>query len=133
MLSLTKRCLWRGGLFALLTWGAGLLPVALRAEEPTPDAAQAVAVADPAAALDTRLAAIEQGLTDRKVVADAQIMIKVLGSSFRPVIFHANTDSNGVARVHLQLPHFTSGRAALLLRASHSGEEIELRRIVTPG
>lgn len=71
--------------------------------------------------------------TDRKVVADAQIMIKVLGSSFRPVIFHANTDSNGVARVHLQLPHFTSGRAALLLRASHSGEEIELRRIVTPG
>lgn len=71
--------------------------------------------------------------TDRKVVADAQIMIKVLGSSFRPVIFHANTDSNGVARVHLQLPHFTSGRAALLLRASHGGEEIELRRIVTPG
>lgn len=71
--------------------------------------------------------------TDRKVVADAQIMIKVLGSSFRPVIFHANTDSNGVARVHLQLPHFTSGRAALLLRASHGGEEIELRRMVTPG
>lgn len=71
--------------------------------------------------------------TDRKVVADAQIMIKVLGSSFRPVIFHANTDSNGVARVHLQLPHFTSGRAAQLLRASHGGEEIELRRIVTPG
>ena len=71
--------------------------------------------------------------TDRKVVADAQIMIKVLGSSFRPVIFHANSDSNGIARVHLQLPHFTSGRAALLLRATHSGEEIELRRIVTPG
>ncbi len=71
--------------------------------------------------------------TDRKVVADAQIMIQVLGSSFRPVIFHANSDSNGIARVHLQLPHFTSGRAALLLRATHSGEEIELRRIVTPG
>ena len=52
--------------------------------------------------------------TDRKVVADAQIMIKVLGSSFRPVIFHAKSDTNGLARVHLQLPHFQAGRAAML-------------------
>jgi hypothetical protein len=71
--------------------------------------------------------------TGRKVVSAAQIMIKVLGSSFRPVIFHAKSDSNGIAKVHLQLPHFQAGRAALLIRAMDSGEEIELRRIVTPG
>ena len=71
--------------------------------------------------------------TDRKVVPEAQIMVKVLGSSFRPVIFHAKSDNNGLAKVHLQLPHFTAGRAAMLLRAIHGGEEIELRRIVTPG
>jgi hypothetical protein len=71
--------------------------------------------------------------TERKVVRDAQIMIKVLGSSFRPVIFHAKSDSNGLAKVHLQLPHFQAGRAALLVRAMSNGEEIELRRIVTPG
>lgn len=71
--------------------------------------------------------------TDRKVVADAQIMVKVLGSSFRPVIFHARTDANGLAKVHMQLPSFQSGRAALLVRAMNAGEEIELRRIVTPG
>ena len=71
--------------------------------------------------------------SERKVVTDAQIMIKVLGSSFRPVIFHAKTDSNGLARVHLQLPHFQVGRAALLIRAITDGEEIELRRVVTPG
>ena len=71
--------------------------------------------------------------TGRKVVADAQIMIKVLGSSFRPVIFHAKSDANGIARVHLQLPHFQAGRAALLVRAMTDGEEIELRRAVTPG
>ncbi|MBK9215219.1 MAG: hypothetical protein IPM59_06410 [Chloracidobacterium sp.] len=71
--------------------------------------------------------------TDRKVVADAQIMVKVLGSSFRPVIFHARSDANGLAKVHLQLPSFQSGRAALLVRAMNAGEEIELRRIVTPG
>ncbi len=71
--------------------------------------------------------------TDRKVVPGAQIMVKVLGSSFRPVIFHAKTDSNGLARVHLQLPQFQAGRAALLIRAIADGEEVELRRIVIPG
>lgn len=71
--------------------------------------------------------------TDRKVLRDAQIMIKVLGSSFRPMIFHAKTDANGLAKVHLQLPHFHAGRAALLLRAMSDGEEIEFRRIITPG
>ena len=71
--------------------------------------------------------------TERKVVGDAQIMIKVLGSSFRPVIFHARSDANGIARVHLQLPHFEAGRAALLVRAITGGEEIELRRVVTAG
>jgi hypothetical protein len=71
--------------------------------------------------------------TDRKVVQGAQIMIKVLGSSFRPVIFHAASDVNGLAKVHLQMPHFNAGRAAVLIRALSGGEEVELRRIVSPG
>lgn len=71
--------------------------------------------------------------TARKVVPAAQVMVKVLGSSFRPVIFHASTDANGLARVHLQLPHFEAGRAALLVRALSDGQEHELRRVVTPG
>ncbi len=71
--------------------------------------------------------------TDRKVVRDAQIMIKVLGSSFRPLIFHAKTDVNGLAKMHVQLPHFHAGRAAILIRAMSNGEEIEFRRIITPG
>ena len=70
--------------------------------------------------------------TERRVVSGAQIMIKVLGSSFRPVIFHATSDANGLAKVHLQMPHFTTGRAAVLIRALSGGEEVELRRIVTP-
>ena len=68
--------------------------------------------------------------SDRKVIASAQIMIKILGSSFRPVIFHARSDENGLARVHLQVPQFAAGRAALLVRAVADGEEVELRKIV---
>jgi hypothetical protein len=71
--------------------------------------------------------------TERNVVAGAQILVKVLGSTFRPVIFHAASDRNGLAQVHLQLPHFNAGRAALLIRAMHVGEEAEVRRAVTPG
>lgn len=63
----------------------------------------------------------------------AQILVKIVGSSFRPLIFHAKTDSNGVATVHLQLPYFKSGRAALIIKAMIEGEEIELRRVIQQG
>jgi hypothetical protein len=68
-----------------------------------------------------------------KGISEAQVMVKILGSSFRPLIFHAKTDSNGVATVHLQLPHFRSGRAAILVRAMSGSEEAELRRVVAHG
>lgn len=70
--------------------------------------------------------------SDQKVVESAQIMVKVVGSSFRPVIFHARSDSNGLAKVHLQMPSFNAGRAALLVRAQNEGQEVEFRRIVSP-
>jgi hypothetical protein len=71
--------------------------------------------------------------TERKVVPGAEIMVKVLGANFRPVIYHARSDVNGLARVHLQVPHFQAGRAALLVRVIAAGEEAELRRLVKPG
>ncbi|HUR99136.1 MAG TPA: hypothetical protein VMZ26_13805 [Pyrinomonadaceae bacterium] len=71
--------------------------------------------------------------SDRRVVSSAQVMVKILGSSFRPLIFHASTDENGLAKINLQLPNFNSGRAALLARAVSGGEEVELRRAITHG
>ncbi len=63
----------------------------------------------------------------------AQILVKVIGASFRPLIFHAKTDHNGVATVHLQLPYFKAGRAAVLIRVMNEGEEVELRRVIRQG
>lgn len=63
----------------------------------------------------------------------AHIIIKILGSTFRPIIFHAKTDSNGIAVVHLQLPNFKSGRAILLIRALYEGEECEIRNVIEQG
>ena len=64
---------------------------------------------------------------------NAEIMVKVLGSAFRPVIFHAKTGEKGTAVINLQLPRFRSGRAALLVRATVADKEAELRRIILQG
>jgi hypothetical protein len=71
--------------------------------------------------------------TQSKVIADAQVMVKILGSSFRPMIFHARTDANGIAKINLQFPSFSEGRAALLVRATSEGEEVEFRRTIAHG
>ncbi len=66
-------------------------------------------------------------------LSGAQILVKILGSSFRPLIFHAKTDSGGVADVPLQFPHFRAGRAAMLIKVMSEGEETELRRVIRHG
>ncbi len=63
-------------------------------------------------------------------LSGAQVMVKVLGAAFRPLIFHGKTDKQGVAKVHLQMPLFKQGRAAILIKAMSEGEETELRRTI---
>lgn len=63
-------------------------------------------------------------------VAGATVTIKVLGTSFRPLLLSTTTDSAGVAMVRALLPRFTSGRAAIIIRAASDGEATELRRII---
>jgi hypothetical protein len=63
-------------------------------------------------------------------LSKAHIVIKVLGTAFRPQIFHAMADDNGISQVHIQIPEFKSGRSAILIKAIHEGEEIELRHVI---
>ena len=69
---------------------------------------------------------------DRDPVAKARVTLKVLGSSFRPESTIATSDKDGVALLFAQLPRFTAGRAAILVRAEADGETAELRRIILP-
>lgn len=71
-------------------------------------------------------------LESRDAVPDATITLKILGTTFRPVISSARTDRDGIAIVFAALPRFATGRAAILIRASADGEETEMRRIVHP-
>jgi hypothetical protein len=67
---------------------------------------------------------------ERQAVPDASVTVKVLGTEFRPLILSSKTDADGVAMVHVWLPRFTKGRAAILLRATADGCSAELRRVI---
>jgi len=60
------------------------------------------------------------------------VSIKILGTTFRPLIYTLKTDRDGVATVATQIPEFTSGRAAVLVRAVAKDQAAELRRIIHP-
>lgn len=63
-------------------------------------------------------------------VDEAAVTVKVLGTTFRPLILSTKTTGDGTAIVRALLPRFTSGRAAILIRARAGEQETELRRII---
>ena len=69
---------------------------------------------------------------EEKALANAVVSIKILGTTFRPLIYSLKTESDGVASVATQIPEFTSGRAAVLVRAVTKDQAAELRRIIHP-
>ena len=69
---------------------------------------------------------------DEQPLASAAVSVKVLGTTFRPLIYALKTESDGVASVATEIPQFTSGRAAVLVRAVAKDQAAELRRIIHP-
>jgi len=69
---------------------------------------------------------------DEKPLANVAVSVKILGTTFRPLIYSLKTESDGVASVATEIPHFTSGRAAVLVRAVAKDQAAELRRIIHP-
>jgi hypothetical protein len=63
-------------------------------------------------------------------VPDAAVTLKVLGSSFRPLIFSGKTAPDGTVSFYAMLPYFTSGRAAILINATNKEYKAELRRVI---
>ena len=64
-------------------------------------------------------------------VFGATLSVKVLGTAFRPQLYTVKTERDGIAVVSAQIPRFTSGRAAILIRAAASdGRSTETRRVI---
>ena len=68
----------------------------------------------------------------RQPAVKARIVVKTLGTTFRPASKVAATNAEGLALVPVLLPTFNSGRAAVLIQVNADGERAELRRIILP-
>jgi hypothetical protein len=69
---------------------------------------------------------------DEKPLPNVVVSVKILGTTFRPLIYSLKTESDGVASLSTEIPQFTSGRAAVLVRAVTKDEAAELRRVIHP-
>jgi hypothetical protein len=67
-----------------------------------------------------------------KPVASAALSVKILGTTFRPKIYAVKSGQDGVAELSIEIPSFTSGRAAILVRAAVDGDSKEMRRVINP-
>jgi hypothetical protein len=67
-----------------------------------------------------------------KPLSNIDLSVKILGTTFRPLIYSVKTERDGVAAVPTHIPHFTSGRAAVLIKAVAKGGTVELRRVIHP-
>jgi len=68
----------------------------------------------------------------REPARKARLVVKTLGTNFRPASTLAKTNAQGIATIPILLPSFDSGRAAVLVQAHLDGETAELRRIIIP-
>ena len=73
---------------------------------------------------------VGRGIYGQRPVGQANLTVKVLGTSFRPLIVTTTTDEHGVGVVRALLPRFSSGRAAIIIRAVAGDNAAEMRRII---
>ena len=69
---------------------------------------------------------------NERPLANMSVSVKILGTTFRPLIYTLKTESDGVASITTEIPQFNSGRAAVLVRAVAKDQAAELRRIIHP-
>lgn len=78
--------------------------------------------------------AVTRGLKQgEKQVGGAAVSVKILGTTFRPLIQSVKTNREGIVSVFIRIPPFTSGRAAILVKATADNLSTETRRIIYPG
>jgi hypothetical protein len=63
-------------------------------------------------------------------IEDASVVVKVIGTAFRPQIFPGRTDHEGIASFNLTLPTFTAGSAAIVVQASSKVGDGEIKHLI---
>lgn len=77
-----------------------------------------------------RILVEDRSQTKEKPLAGVALSVKILGTTFRPQLYSMKTERDGVAVVAAKIPPFTSGRAAILIRAVSGERSTETRRVI---
>ena len=83
-------------------------------------------------AVTLRILVEKRTATTQKPISGVSLSVKILGTTFRPQIHSVRTGRDGIGVVAAQIPSFTSGRAALLIRAVIEDQSTEVRRVIYP-
>jgi len=83
-------------------------------------------------AVDLRITVIRVTHEGEGPVA-ATLSVKILGTTFRPVILTLKTDNRGSVACSTRIPNFKSGRAAIVIKATAADLSNETRRVIYPG
>ena len=62
----------------------------------------------------------------------AAVSVKILGTAFRPQLYSVATNRHGMASIAAEIPKFSSGRAAVIIRVDAAGASSETRRVIHP-
>jgi hypothetical protein len=60
----------------------------------------------------------------------ASVVVKVIGTAFKPQIFPGRTDREGIASFNIVLPTFTAGSAAVVVQASSKYGDGEIKHLI---
>lgn len=79
---------------------------------------------------DTVVLQVQATTGSGQAIADASVVVKVIGTAFRPQIFPGRTDREGVASFNLTLPTFTAGSAAIIVQAHSDLGDGEIKHLI---
>lgn len=63
-------------------------------------------------------------------IENASVVVKVIGTAFKPQIFPGRTDREGIASFSITLPTFSAGSAAVVVQASSKYGDGEIKHLI---
>ncbi|MBK7992717.1 MAG: hypothetical protein IPK14_04685 [Blastocatellia bacterium] len=73
---------------------------------------------------------VEVSLANMQALANIPVIVKVIGTAFKPQIYSGRTGPDGVAIMPVTLPQFTAGSAAIVIQSTSDYGEAEVKHLI---
>lgn len=73
---------------------------------------------------------VEVSLANMQALANIPVIVKVIGTAFKPQIYSGRTGPDGVAIMPVNLPQFAAGSAAIVIQSTSDYGEAEVKHLI---